>query len=96
MKKRILSFLLMLVMVVSMVPVMATATAAEETAEAPTADDLYVTDGLVALFDAFGKNDASVDLANGTWTAKYSKTGPAVATIKGVSWWKFRANGGFG
>ena len=57
---------------------------------------MYVTDGLVALFDAFGKNDASVDLANGTWTAKYSKTGTAVATIKGISWWEFRANGGFG
>ena len=50
MKKRILSFLLMLVMVLSLVPTMATATAAAESEEEITADDLYVTDGLVQQY----------------------------------------------
>ena len=61
MKKRISSFLLALLMVVSAVPVMATATVAVESEATLTADDLYVTDGLTGLFTAYG-NEAEGNL----------------------------------
>ena len=92
MKKRILSFLLMLVMVLSLVPTMATATAAAESEEEITADDLYVTDGLVAWWDAYdAANNDTVDVANGKW---YSRVGDATATMMGGKWGV--VNGGLG
>ncbi|MBQ5792050.1 MAG: hypothetical protein IIW19_05005, partial [Clostridia bacterium] len=95
---RALSMLFALVMIVTVFPVMtSTAVAAEieaQGADILTYEDLYVKDGLVAWFDAFGVNNATVDLVNGTWT---DKIGGSVATVKGAStWWKFRENGGFG
>ena len=94
---RALSMLFALVMVVTVFPVMtSTAVAAETKAQSGgsyTYEDLYVKDGLVAWFDAFGVNNATVDLVGGTWT---DKVGGSVATISGADWWEFRANGGFG
>ena len=81
MKKRLLSFLLAVVMVVGMVPVVAVAAVepAVETETTPlTYEDLYVEDGLEIWLDAF--DSSKVDLANGKWTSEDGKT---VATIKG-------------
>ena len=85
---RALSMLFALVMVLTVFPVMtSTATAAETEAQAPTADDLYVTNGLVIWLD--GEDASSVDLANDTWA---SKVGDVVATIGGD--WKAGRNPG--
>ena len=85
---RALSMLFALVMVLTVFPVMtSTATAAETEAQAPTADDLYVTNGLVIWLD--GEDASSVDLANNAWK---SKVGDVVATIGGT--WKEGRNAG--
>ena len=82
MKKRVLSFLLLLAMLVTMIPVMGAgvtaATGDEETPRSETGDStpisdyysLYKTDGLVAFFDALDPENGTLDLANGKWYAK--------------------------
>ena len=85
---RALSMLFALVMVLTVFPVMtSTATAAESEAPVLTADDLYLTNGLVIWLD--GVDASSVDLANNTWA---SKVGDVVATIGGT--WKEGRNAG--
>ena len=88
MKKRISSFLLALLMVVSAVPVMATATVAVESEATLTADDFYVVDsGLKIWLD--GTEASTVNLGAGTWA---SKVGDVVATLGGT--WKAGRNEG--
>jgi len=83
MKKRVLSFLLVLCMLLSMFSVFGvsaqTAEGAEtgdnlsknENSDAPSSFyDLYVTDGLVAFYDAFDTASDVLDLENGKWYAK--------------------------
>ena len=81
MKKRISSFLLALLMVVSAVPVMATAAVAVESEATLTADDLYVTDGLTGLFTAYGNEaEDNLDLSTGVWK---NRVGTDNATVTG-------------
>ena len=81
MKKRISSFLLALLMVVSAGPVMATATVAVESEATLTADDLYVTDGLTGLFTAYGNEaEDNLDLSTGVWK---NRVGTDNATVTG-------------
>ncbi len=86
MKKRILSFLLVVCMLLSMVPVMAAASEQPEAVasdvESANADyaKLYVQAGLVHAYMAFGTSDASYDIAGGVW---YDLVGNANATING-------------
>ncbi len=96
MKKRAISFLLVLCMLLSLVPI--SAQAAESTATAETAEqlsgftDLYVKTGLKALFVAYGKNNATVDTAAGKWYGYTVRDGELVrddtvyATIGGTDW----------
>ncbi len=82
MKKRVLSFLLLLAMLVTMIPVMGAgvtaATGNEESPRSETGDStpisdyysLYKTEGLVAFFDALDPENGTLDLANGKWYAK--------------------------
>ncbi|MBE6655901.1 MAG: hypothetical protein E7609_03385 [Ruminococcaceae bacterium] len=82
MKKRVLSLLLLLAMLVTMVPTMAVGAAAETgdgdvprsetSATKPISDyySLYKTDGLIAFFDAFDPTNGTVDLVNGKWYAR--------------------------
>lgn len=80
MKKRVLSFLLLLAMLVTMVPAVAIVGNAEEIGEelprsetftdAESFYDLYKTEGLVAFFDALDPENGTLDLANGKWYAK--------------------------
>ncbi len=81
MKKRVLSFLLLLSMLVSMVPVMAVSGAETEGGEEETprsetytsVDDfyaLYKTEGLVAFFDALNPENGTLKLDEGKWNAK--------------------------
>ncbi len=80
MKKRVLSFLLLLAMLVTMVPAVAVFGSTDEPAEelprsevftdAETFYDLYKTEGLIAFFDAFDPSNGTLDIANGKWYAK--------------------------
>ena len=81
MKKRVLSFLLLLAMLVTMVPAMAFGTSASETTEEepPRSEvytdvsdfySLYKTEGLIAFFDAFDPANGTLDMENGKWYAK--------------------------
>lgn len=81
MKKRVLSFLLLLSMLVSMVPVMAVSgsEAGDTEGETPKSetytpvDDfyaLYKTEGLVAFFDAMDPSNGTLKLDEGKWYAK--------------------------
>lgn len=81
MKKRILSFLLVLCMLLSMLPVFASSAneagaaaeeglAKDESSAVTSFYDLYVTDGLVAFYDAFDTESDVLDLENGLWYAK--------------------------
>ena len=85
MKKRILSFLLIACMLVTMVPVMSSAAEEAVAVEAPSATnadyaELYVQDGLVHAYMAFGTSDPSYDLTAGVW---YDLVGSANASITG-------------
>ena len=81
MKKRVLSFLLLLAMLVTMVPVMAFGSSANETTEEepPRSEvytdvsdfySLYKTEGLIAFFDALDPSNGTLDMENGKWYAK--------------------------
>ena len=109
MKKRILSVLLLIAMLLTMIPF---AAAAEEVSsgagndantenetEAFDYESLYVKDGLVNLFTVYG-DDNGLDLSAATWT---DKLGGAVATLYGTgaasgdpTRWKLNADGSFG
>ena len=97
MKKRILSLLLLLAMLVTMIPV--ASVAAEEAVSVEEQDydyhDLYVQAGLTGLFTAIDKDDETVSLTSGagTWTNRV--TGGLAATLSGINW-KLGANGGVG
>ena len=98
MKKKLLSFLLAAVMVLSMVPMalfVSTATPASL-----DADDLYVTDGLQVWLNAFDKTEAEAAVTAGKWTSKVG-TDIQADIIGGVydaagnpTGWKVGANGG--
>ncbi len=79
MKKRVLSLLLLLSMLVTMVPAMALGGTAVENEEVPRSEtftdvgdfySLYKTEGLVAFFDALTASNGTVDLAEGKWYAR--------------------------
>ena len=79
MKTRVLSFLLVLAMLVTMVPVMSLASAADTTEETPRSETytplsdyyaLYKTEGLIAFFDAFNPDNGTLKLDEGKWYAK--------------------------
>ena len=73
MKKRFLSFLLVLCMLLSMVPVAAQAedgNSADSGDQLSSFEELYVKENLVALFTVYGKNNDTVDLENGKWYAR--------------------------
>lgn len=103
MKKRILSLLLLLAMLVTMIPV--ATVAAEEKAQtqengATGTDhdyhDLYITDGLVGLFTAMDKDDDTVNPTNdgnGAWVNRVS--GKTNAALGGL-YWRRTENGGIG
>ncbi len=105
MKKRILSFLLVVCTLLTMIPVMSTAAEQSEEAvasnvESTNADyaELYVQAGLVHAYMAFGTSDASYDIAGGVW---YDLVGSANATLAGGAYsdsnldgWKVGAHGG--
>ena len=84
MKKRILSFLLVLCTLLTMIPVMTQAAQPEEVASvgATNADyaKLYEQTGLVHAYMAFGTSDASYDLTAGVW---YDLVGSANASFTG-------------
>ena len=90
MKKRIFSLLLLVAMLVTAVPVMQ-ASAVEEVEETPKSESveyvdlntLYVKEGLVSLFTAFGDN-TGIDLTKGTWTDRLNGN---VATFKAPHRW---------
>ena len=96
MKKRILSFLLVLCTLLTMVPVMTQAAEnTEEVAstEATNADyaNLYEQTGLVHAYMAFGFSDASYDLTAGVWydlvgSANASFTGGAYSNTNPTGW----------
>ena len=106
MKKRILSLLLLVAMILTMVPVMVSAEEAatesvqqqpdnnETVADATPGDlhDWYVKDGLTALYSTFGANNG-VNLTDGTWT---SKVGTGVATLGVKERWSVGEYGGIG
>ena len=103
MKKRIISLFLLMAMVLTMIPVMASAEettptvddgASSETTEATAGDlhDWYVQDGLTLLYSTFGANNG-VDLDAGTWTAR---VGTGVATLGTKDRWSVGENGGIG
>ena len=107
MKKRILSLLLLVAMILTMVPVMVSAEEAateseqiqqatnnEATADTTPGDlhDWYIKDGLTALYSTFGA-DNGVDLTAGTWT---SKVGAGVATLGTKARWSAGEFGGIG
>jgi len=104
MKKRILSFILVACMLLTMLPIMASAEEAAEAVasnvESTNADyaELYVQSGLVHAYMAFGTSDASYDIAQGVW---YDLVGSANATINGGAYsdsnlngWKVGESGG--
>ncbi len=85
MKKRILSFLLVLCMLLTAMPIFTFGSGASETAVEDENNELtknedskavssfydyYVTDGLVAFFDAYDTKSTTLDLENGKWYAK--------------------------
>lgn len=82
MKKRVLSFLLLFAMLVTMVPTMALGAAAETgdeelprseaqiTSPISDYDSLYKTEGLIAFFDALDPENGTLDLAEGKWYAR--------------------------
>lgn len=96
MKKKLLTFALALVLLVTALPLVATA---EETptpsAEKSGADlrELYVTKGLVALFTALGEGEKTVDLAAGTWLDAVSGN---TATLGNKEYWEKRSDGAVG
>ena len=85
MKKRILSFVLMLSMLISLFTVFATGTSAASGDEGtPSAQssgssvtylDLYVKDGLVALFDAYGAKASTTAITTWSPVDLYGKAG---------------------
>ena len=99
MKKRILSMLLLLVMLVTAVPFAAVETAAVEATptgkeeEYVDLDTLYVQNGLISHFSVFGKNASTVDLSAGTWT---DLVAGKTATFGDKSVWSVNANGSVG
>lgn len=101
MKKRILSLLLLLCLLITGIPFAAVATEtsepqAEESSEVRTEyHDLYVKKGLVGLFTAF-VGDAGVSLSDGkgTWSNRVEKG--ASATFAGTTGWRFGTMGGVG
>ena len=103
MKKRILSVLLLLAMLVTMIPFAAAAeevstegtTGGQTETEQPDVGDLYewyVKEGLTNLFTTFG-DENGVDLTAGTWTAK---VGTGVATLGTKARWTDGEFGGIG
>ena len=97
MKKRLLSVMLLLAMLITAVPVMVSAevdaTVLPENATSMTdLHNYYVQDGLTALFTTFGDN-AGVDLTAGTWT---DRIGGKVATLGKSTQWKEGEQGGIG
>lgn len=100
MKTRILSLLLLISMLITAIPVMASAeenaagtdAPAEEQIEYADLHTLYVQDGLTNLFTTFGE-DAGYDFTKGTWTAKI---GTGVATLGEKSRWSKGEYGGIG
>ena len=112
MKKRILSVILLLAMLLTMVPFAATAeevttdvnagsdaTTENEATDAFDYEALYVKEGLVNLFTVYGENNG-LDFSKATWTDKLKGS---VATLMGKgakdgdpTRWVQNADGSFG
>ena len=96
MKKRVISTLLLLCMLITAIPVVQAAEGEEVTPKQETVYDLeklYVTDGLVAHFSVLGENGDTVSLMDGTW--RDLVTG-RVATLGNKQYWVTRADGAVG
>ena len=103
MKKRIVSLLLLLAMLVSAVPLAASAaeTAGQETQTQKDTvgetyvdlDTLYVQEGLQSHFSVFGSNASTVDLTAGTWTDLVAGKS---ASFKNAAKWHINVNGSVG
>ena len=96
MKKRILSMLLLVAMIVTAVPVMSTAAGAETSSTATEHGDyrdLYVKDGLVNMYTAY-VGDTSVNLSTGTWASALE--GGTAATLGNKQYWVKGTYGGVG
>ena len=96
MKKRVISTLLLLCMLITAIPVVQAAEGEEVTPKQETVYDLeklYVTDGLVAHFSVLGENGDTVSLTDGTW--RDLVTG-RVATLGNKQYWVTRADGAVG
>ena len=96
MKKRVISTLLLLCMLITAIPVVQAAEGEEVTPKQETVYDLeklYVTDGLVAHFSVLGENGDTVSLTDGTW--RDLMTG-RVATLGNKQYWVTRADGAVG
>ncbi len=97
MKKKLLMLALAAVMLLTALPAVSSAEApAAPIAEEETAADLrelYVKEGLTALFTSLGEGAATVDMENGTWRDSVSgKT----ATLGNKEYWEKRSDGAVG
>ena len=112
MKKRILSALLLVAMLLTMVPVMAAAEEVNAVVDENTVGtngsegsndsqseepvdltDLYVQEGLTALYTTFGEYASTADLSTGTWT---DIIGGKTATLGDKGHWRVGEHGGVG
>ena len=97
MKKRILSVLLLVAMVITMIPFAVSAEEATSETVNEVVDydyhDRYVKDGLIGLFTAFDADDDTVTLSGGagTWTNRVN--GNLNATFAGKDWVKGQDGG---
>ena len=98
MKKKIISLVLLLAMLVTAFPAAVMAKEeplSVETGRSDTVDlhTLYVDDGLVALFSVLGERAGTADLSAGTWT---DVLGGKTATLGNAARWTRNALGGIG
>ena len=101
MKARVLSLILLLAMLITAIPVMATAVEEDEATVLPPsvipsyldAHDLYVQDGLVALFSGF--DSKSYDFGSGIWQNKVAGGENATFRDAETPYWEAQ-NGGIG
>ncbi|MBE6567052.1 MAG: hypothetical protein E7657_00150 [Ruminococcaceae bacterium] len=98
MKKQVIGFVLLLSMIITAFPFAMPAVAAAETPVAEEEnyvdlDTLYVKDGLVSHFSAFGENASTVDLSAGTWT---DLVAGKTASFGNKSVWSVNTNGSVG
>ncbi|MBO7169627.1 MAG: metallophosphoesterase, partial [Clostridia bacterium] len=83
--KRIISFFLLAILLVTAIPITATASAVMPTEEVRALktdyDKLYVKDGLIALYTAFDASEAASVVSTQRWENKLDATGATDATV---------------